>query len=207
MSKVKDVVGIREYVKNTIPSAALSAANGKFADANISSAYVKELLDTAKAINDKISTVTTSLLKESDSVENMLKVDIAQATWDKGTGFNFGGWDKFLFIAGGASYGAATGLVMATGLAMMPAAAPLLFAAGIGSILVGAAGAKEKYEDKKLNFEELENADKERILRARAELTAKYSLDAIFGLNSLVNELLEAAGIILKNLKDKESAE
>lgn len=71
--------------------------------------------------------------------------------------------------------------------------------------LVGIAGSLiEARRDGKKTFEELSAKDKERILRARAELTARFANDAVFGLNNLANELLDAASIILSSLKDKD---
>jgi hypothetical protein len=74
----------------------------------------------------------------------------------------------------------------------------------LGGVIGIAGSLAEAARDGKKSFEELSAKDKERVLRARAELTARYANDAIFGLNNLVNELLESASIILSNLKDKE---
>lgn len=71
-------------------------------------------------------------------------------------------------------------------------------AAGIAGSLIEAA------RDGKKTFEELSAKDKERVLRARADLTARYANDVIFGMNNLVNELLDTANAIVANYKDKE---
>ena len=205
LSTVESFTGIREYKTETVPSSEISKANNKFSDSDISLDYAKKLIDTAKYVNSKINVVATALNKESETVENMLKVDINQAKWDKGTGFKFDRWDKFLFMAGGATYGAGLGIAAATGLALLPSAVPLLAGAGLLAMFKAKTDAAEKYEDKSKNFEELAAIDKEKILRARAELTARYGNDAVFGLNNLVNDLIDTASIILKNLKDKET--
>ena len=70
---------------------------------------------------------------------------------------------------------------------------------------IGIAGSlAEAARDGKKTFEELSAKDKERVLRARADLTARYANDVIFGMNNLVNELLDTANVIVANYKDKE---
>lgn len=172
LSKADGLVGFREYTSNTIPGASIASAVKKYTDSDFTLGYVKQLLATAKSINDKITSTTAVLINEVNTIDGMLSDDINKAKWEKGPMFKMGGWNWFFVVMGG---------------------------------VFGIAGSlAEASRDGKKTFEELEAKDKEKILRTRAELTARFGNDAIFGINNLVNELLETASIILKDLKDKE---
>lgn len=178
--------------------------------------YAKQLLSSAKVINGALSTISNNAVEELNTLKAMLSGDIEDAKWRSGGVMKNGGWHALgLLAVWGTSKVIADGMATGGSRFTKPVIKAVKSLAGkIGynksAVVVGAgigatAGITANILSKK-SYEELDAEERLRVLRARIELTTKYSKDAIHGLNSLVNEMVDVANTIIKAHGAKQEA-
>ena len=167
LSKVDNAVGFKELVSTTMPSSLAKTITIDSKDLTL--AYAKELIATAKTLAKSLPTVSAGLEKEASTIASMLNGDIEKSKFEPSSLFQLGIWGWFL----------------------------------LGGTLGGIASLISASRDGKKTFEELTAKEKYKVLNARVKLTSKYAVDALFGLNNLINELLDYAKIII-NLYSSE---
>lgn len=206
LSKADGKVGFAGYDSSTIPRSLLKTKKDLTSELTIANAA--SLLDIAKKLNSIMPSVVSGLSTEINTIEGMLAGDIEKAKFEKGPLFKMGAWNWF-FIAAGALPGIGKA-AFATSMKIVNKVNAAKMAIGDSSNLIGVASLIEASRDGKKTFEELEAKEKYRVLNARVKLTSKYAVDALFGLQNLINELIDYAKIIIdlhSSNVDKEDLE
>lgn len=159
--------------------------------------YAKQLLNSAKVINGNLSAVSNNIVEELKTLKAMLAGDMKDAKWRAGGFMKNGGWATLatLLLIGTASFipAARVGVKKAVELDDLEV---LVNAVKI-PVSTAAAGITAAFLSRK-SFEQLSAGDRLKVLRARVDLTTKYSKDILYGLNSLVNEMVDVANAIIR---------
>lgn len=219
------VVGFRSYVKTSIPKKFIKEWSDK---EDLTLTYVRRLIDTASKINEQIISKTDTFNDEIKNIEASLSGNIEDARWKSGPLFRLSNSEVLFYAVGSGTI--LTGLsLVASSLPSRVKEPVKIVGKGIGTLLIkagvgigkvvntkpgigitasAAAGTSIYVKDdvmklKDITFNMLDNKSKMKVLNNRIKLTSHTSVDTIYGLNSLVVDMLSTAKIIMELHKKK----